>query len=67
MGDVPGLLSLLQLSECSNRVRVKGAVKTSIGWLILWAGKVCDQVKRAVFKPPSPHSPLHLEDQFTVS
>lgn len=51
VGDVTGLLSLLQLSEC-GRVQREGAVKTPESWLILWAGKACDQVRRAEFKPP---------------
>lgn len=42
MGDVTGLLSLVQLSECGSKVQVEGAVKTPVSWLILWAGKVCD-------------------------
>lgn len=42
VGDVTGLLSLVQLSECGSKVQVEGAVKTPVSWLILWAGKVCD-------------------------
>lgn len=52
VGDVTGLLSFLQLSECGSRVQEERAVKNPVSWLVLWAGKVCDRVRRAVFKPP---------------